>query len=182
MRETYAILWTPAELRQSAGSDDLVRRFGPQAAAEETGPRLAIESLDSKEASEIAGAPGVRAMAGDMATKLIEPCTSLVGDDGELPWGIKAVGAAASRFSGAAVCVAVLDTGIERAHPAFAGVNITEKDFSGVGNGDRNGHGTHCAGTIFGREVDGLRIGVAPGIGAALIGKVLGDDGGASRL
>ena len=27
-----------------------------------------------------------------------------------------------------------------------------------------DGHGTHCAGTIFGRNVDGTRIGVAPGI------------------
>src|SRR5262249_4677245 len=45
-------------------------------------------------------------------------------------------------------------------------------------DGDKQGHGTHCAGTIFGRAVDGKRIGVAPGVTKALIGKVLADDGG----
>jgi subtilisin family serine protease len=45
---------------------------------------------------------------------------------------------------------------------------------------DDNGHGTHCAGTIFGGKVGGMRIGVAPGIKRALIGKVLGPGGGGS--
>jgi subtilisin family serine protease len=73
----------------------------------------------------------------------------------------------------------VLDTGINKNHPAFAGIadQIVEKDFTGTGNGDNQGHGTHCAGTIFGRAVDGKRIGVAPGVTKALIGKVLADDG-----
>ena len=44
-----------------------------------------------------------------------------------------------------------------------------------------HGHGTHCAGTIFGRDVDGMRIGVARGVKKALIGKVLGRDGGGER-
>src|SRR5262249_15571769 len=42
---------------------------------------------------------------------------------------------------------------------------------------DTDGHGTHCAGTIFGRTTDGCRIGVAPGIRKALIGKVIGAGG-----
>jgi subtilisin family serine protease len=75
------------------------------------------------------------------------------------------------------VTVAVLDTGIDNAHAAFQGVDLTEEDFSGSGNGDVDGHGTHCAGTIFGREVEGTRIGVATGVTQALIGKVLNDDG-----
>jgi subtilisin family serine protease len=74
--------------------------------------------------------------------------------------------------------VAVLDTGVDAAHPAFAGVELVQRDFSGAGDGDRQGHGTHCAGTIFGRDVDGTRIGVAGGVSKALVGKVLGDDGG----
>ena len=45
-----------------------------------------------------------------------------------------------------------------------------------------HGHGTHCAATIFGRDVDGTRIGVAPGVEKALIGKVLGDDGTGSSI
>ncbi|UUZ52799.1 S8 family serine peptidase [Massilia sp. H-1] len=55
-----------------------------------------------------------------------------------------------------------------------------QKDFTGDGNGDGHGHGTHCAGTIFGRAVNGIRIGVAPGVTRALIGKVLDSDGGGS--
>ena len=95
-------------------------------------------------------------------------------------WGVAAVGADASPFDGDGVPVCVLDTGIDSAHAAFKGVRLVEADFSGSGNGDKQGHGTHCAGTIFGREVNGTRIGVAPGVKTALIGKVLGDDGSGS--
>ena len=42
---------------------------------------------------------------------------------------------------------------------------------------DFDGHGTHCAGVIFGRDVDGMRIGVARGITDVLIGKVVGGEG-----
>jgi len=68
----------------------------------------------------------------------------------------------------------VLDTGIDAAHEAFQGLNLIQKDFTGEGDGDQDGHGTHVAGTIFGRNVGGRRIGVAPGISRALVGKVLG--------
>jgi subtilisin family serine protease len=90
---------------------------------------------------------------------------------------VRAVGADTSPFTGAGVTVAVLDTGIDRKHPAFKGVHFTIKDFTGEGEQDVEGHGTHCAGTIFGREVKGTRIGVAPGIRDVLIGKVLGRKG-----
>ncbi|MDB5045968.1 MAG: hypothetical protein JWQ08_2018, partial [Deinococcus sp.] len=86
-----------------------------------------------------------------------------------------------SPYTGAGTVVAVLDTGIDASHPAFAGVELAEQDFSGDGNGDTEGHGTHCAGTIFGRDVNGTRIGVARGVGRALIGKVLGEQGGSSE-
>jgi subtilisin family serine protease len=123
----------------------------------------------------------VAAVAIPMPISLIEPC------DADLPagvaaatdaWGIPAVKANTSPFTGDGVVVAVLDTGIDKSHPAFAGVDIIEKDFSGSGNGDRHGHGTHCAGTIFGRDVNGKRIGIARGVKKALIGKVLADTGG----
>jgi subtilisin family serine protease len=58
---------------------------------------------------------------------------------------------------------------------------LAQKDFTGEGTGDVNGHGTHCAGTVFGREIEGVRIGVAPGVTRALIGKVLGSRGGSSE-
>ena len=113
-----------------------------------------------------------------MRTMIIAPFDS-TDEDGSAgtSWGVAATGAGTSEFRGDGVKVAVLDTGIDRAHDAFRGVHITEQDFSGDGNGDRNGHGTHCAGIIFGRDVGGTRIGIAPGIADASIGKVLHDDG-----
>jgi subtilisin family serine protease len=92
-------------------------------------------------------------------------------------WGIHAVGADTSSLSGDGVRVAVLDTGIDASHPAFDGVELVQRNFTGESDEDLDGHGTHCAGTIFGRDIDGKRIGVAPHVPTALIGKVLDEDG-----
>ena len=72
--------------------------------------------------------------------------------------------------------VAVLDTGIDAGHEAFRGVELIQKDFTGEGDGDENGHGTHVAGTIFGQTVEGVRYAVAPGVRRAVIGKVIGKE------
>ncbi len=88
-----------------------------------------------------------------------------------------AVGATGSGYTGVGTLVAVLDTGIDATHPAFAGMTLVQRDFSGCSDGDRQGHGTHCAGTIAGRDVSGCRIGVARGVQRILVGKVLADNG-----
>jgi subtilisin family serine protease len=144
-------------------------------------PSIEVEDVNAKERSDLARDPAVRnRLAVQMPIRLIKPQGSSADNDNGDSWGIAAVQADVSLFTGAGTRVAVLDTGIERAHPAFAGMDIEERDFSGDGNGDRCGHGTHCAGTIFGRDVDGSRIGVARGVQKALIGKILGDDGAGS--
>jgi len=144
-------------------------------------PSVTLERLDAADLREAARDPDVLSVARAIPTRLIEPASrAAAAATAGATWGVRAVGADRSRFDGAGVTVAVLDTGIDRAHPAFAGVTLTEEDFSGSGNGDANGHGTHCAGTILGRDVDGQRIGVARGVTSALIGKVLGDDGSGS--
>lgn len=47
---------------------------------------------------------------------------------------------------------------------------------------DRRGHGTHCLGTILGRTVNGVRIGVAPGVTDVIVGKVISDTGVGDHL
>lgn len=125
--------------------------------------------------------PTVLGFAPAMPMKLIEPLEADAAPAAAVTWGVKAVGADTSPFTGAGVTVSVLDTGIDADHPAFAGVDLVTKDFTGAGSAeDDNGHGTHCAGTIFGRDLAGQRIGVAPGVQKALIGKVLGGPNGGS--
>jgi subtilisin family serine protease len=150
-------------------------------------PRVDVLELDKRELRDLARDPEVRAVAPVMPTHLVWPVADADLADGVhegattsagSTWGVSAVGADVSQRTGAGAVVAVLDTGIDVTHPAFAGVTLVEADFSGSGTGDRQGHGTHCAGTVFGRAVEGTRIGVAPGVTTALIGKVLGDDGG----
>jgi subtilisin family serine protease len=140
-------------------------------------PQFETHSMSKDEVRSLARDPEVRAIARVMPTTLVQPVEESEAADQDDAWGIGAIGADASTRTGAGVVVSVLDTGIDSGHEAFAGVELVEKDFTGSGNGDAQGHGTHCAGTVFGRDVGTSRIGVARGVPKALIGKVLGDDG-----
>jgi subtilisin family serine protease len=143
-----------------------------------------VENLDTRKMSALAQKADVLAVAPAMPVKLIAPVRTKsegkAATDG-VTWGVTAVGADTSPFDGKGVVVAVLDTGIDRMHPAFAGMQLVTKNFTSEPSSDLHGHGTHCAGTIFGRDVDGTRIGVARGVKRAVIGKVLGDGGGTTE-
>lgn len=134
--------------------------------------------LDLTEATEIMEDDGqIIALAPQLPTQLIAPMAASIDASEGDSWGIVTVGADKSPFTGSGISVAVLDTGIDRRHAAFTGVELVEHDFTGTGAGDRNGHGTHCAGTVFGRDVGGSRIGIARGVRRAFIAKVLDDEG-----
>ena len=139
--------------------------------------------LTRAERNDLRRDPRTRAIAPPMPMKLIDPVDSIAvdaADTEDVTWGVRAVGALESPFDGTGITVAVLDTGIDPNHPAFADVELVRRNFTTEGDDDQHGHGTHCAGTIFGKDVNGKRIGIAQNVDRALIGKVLGEGGGSS--
>lgn len=98
-------------------------------------------------------------------------------------WGLSLYGVpdAWRESRGAGITVCVLDTGIDDAHPDLAGAIVGARDFTRSRSGplDRNGHGTHVAGTIAARQNALGVIGVAPEC-RLLVAKVLSDDGSGS--
>jgi subtilisin family serine protease len=157
---------------------------GPSSfAPDEAAVSVEVESLTAGRAAEVSRRADVEAVAPVIPMRLIGPVTldeAVEPAASSVAWGLPAVGADTSPFTGDGVTVAVLDTGIDPSHPAFEGVELVRRNFTGEGDDDEHGHGTHCAGTIFGRDVNGKRIGVARGVRKAVIGKVLGRRGGGS--
>jgi subtilisin family serine protease len=146
-------------------------------------PSIGIEIVDSAGARQLSNEASTVSITPAMPVKLVAPME--VGEvalpaTGTAAWGVAAVRAQLSSFTGDGIVLAVLDTGIDASHPAFSGVELIQRDFTGEGNEDKTGHGTHCAGTILGRTIDGMRIGVATGVKKALIGKVLGTNSGST--
>jgi subtilisin family serine protease len=194
MERTYTILLdrggTFATRRRGGTAFEQPIESASRLLAEPPRPVVHREKLTAQELQELAQEPDFVAAAEIMHTRLLAPLpddelergVTSAGGRRRQSWGIGAVGADHSKYSGADVTVAVLDTGIDAGHAAFRGAGLVEKDFTGLGNGDTDGHGTHCAGILFGRNVDGVRIGVAPGVRRALIGKILGPAGGNSDM
>lgn len=116
----------------------------------------------------------------DLVQTMIKPFGTVTQK--ETPWGlghIKSRTVNAQGFTGEGVTVAVVDTGIDFDHPAFASGQILADLCVSFVDGeataeDGNGHGSHCAGTIASQD-----YGVAPG--AKIIGvKVLSASGSGS--
>jgi subtilisin family serine protease len=93
-------------------------------------------------------------------------------------WGIKAVHAHESPFSGKGVRIAILDTGVFKEHTDLTGRKIKTKKFVDSGSAmDADGHGTHCTGIACGHsDSNGFRYGVAFE-SEIYCGKVLNDQG-----
>ena len=145
-------------------------------------PALFVQVRDirsHKDLSDLQRDPDVEAAAPSMPIRLIGMGTLSkpvpIGTREAVAWGVKAVGAVDSRRTGSGVKVAVLDSGLNMEHPAFKnqGIKFTPRNFldgDPEDVTDNDGHGTHCAATIFGRDVDKMRIGVAKGVTEVLIG------------
>ncbi|MFE9246543.1 S8 family peptidase [Nocardiopsis sp. NPDC006938] len=124
-------------------------------------------SLSASEVEEL------RAQNGVAYIEQVGEATTMV------PWGLDRIdqedlpldGSYTTESDGSGTSVYIIDTGIDDSHPDFGGRAEVGFDATGGDGGDRQGHGTHVAGTV-GSDA----YGVAPG--AELIGvKVLGDDG-----
>ena len=160
---------------------------GPSSSLRPNLEQISVEvaQLDANDVRDLEADPDTAAVVQSMPLRLVQPVpmdeAAAQSFSQDPAWGITAVGADTSPFDGAGITVAVLDTGIDAAHPAFAGAEVVQRDFTGEGDGDNNGHGTHCAGTIAGRDVGGTRIGVAPAVQRILAGKVLSSSGGETK-
>jgi subtilisin family serine protease len=96
------------------------------------------------------------------AAPAVEPVDT--ADESTFTWGLQAVGAPNSTATGTGIRVAVLDTGLDLAHPDLIGRTIVSSSFvQGEEVQDGHGHGTHCIGTSCGpREpADGPGYGIA---------------------
>jgi len=166
----------------SGGGLEGMPTAGPATLAPKLSVDVQLETLQRGEAAELERQKGVIGVAPVIPMRLIAPIdvAAVAVPAAGSTWGVQAVKADTSPFDGDGIIPAVLDTGIDPTHPAFAGVNLIRKNFTNASDDDEHGHGTHCAGTIFGRDVNGTRIGVAPGVKQAVIGKVLGGNGGGS--
>lgn len=89
-------------------------------------------------------------------------------------WGVQAIKADVSAYSGKGVRVAVLDSGFNSVHADFNTRHIISKSFvpdEGTTQ-DQRGHGTHCIGTACGGyDGQGTRYGIA-GASEIYVGKV----------
>merc|ERR1719337_191647 len=128
--------------------------------------------------------------SGEGAVKYVEPdhevsmIPELEGDVEAATWGLNRIGADQRARAGAGSTIFVLDTGVRSSHQDFSGRAASALDMTSGSpvecNGDANcaadrqGHGTHCAGTAGGET-----FGVAPSASVRSV-KVLSDQGSGS--
>lgn len=109
--------------------------------------------------------------------EVIEP--PVFETDAQAYWAIHALNGLESQKTGKGVNLAILDTGMNLAHPDFQNRDIVSKSFiAGESVDDLNGHGTHCAGIATGsvNNTTGIRYGAASEA-SLYAGKVLSNEG-----
>ncbi|MCO7245017.1 S8 family serine peptidase [Halomonas sp. Mc5H-6] len=119
------------------------------------------ESSDSKKSEYLRGfLRATSAIARDLGVDLDsnERNESREVDELEVTWGLSQCKVPQSRWSGAGIKVAVLDTGVDLGHPDFSGREFVTRSFVGEPVQDINGHGTHCIGTACGPQEPGDNI------------------------
>ena len=144
----------------------------PPAAGSALGGARVLEAFPFARVALVEGAPAALArlasLPGVAGLYPEEPVRLLMEREREVVQAEAPAGAAWP--AGANVTVAVVDSGIDATHAAFAGrvaasVRIGRGGATAPGDGDEDGHGTHVAGIVAGdgaRSVDGRERGIAP--------------------
>ena len=154
-------------LENNGGKIKIEYKLRPAVAA--SLPPKAIENLRKN--------PNIKSIVTDIEIHTMEYGTSYFSD-----WGIKQIGADKvhnSGIKGETINVAVLDTGADLDHPDLVSNIAYSYDFSGFNDpdaSDRDGHGTHVAGTIGALLNSNGVVGVAPDVNLSIL-KVFTDSG-----
>jgi len=155
------------------------------------GFRALHAKLGDEQLAEVLGHPDVDFVEHNQIGYIAEPAGNITrpmscpNTQGEpLSWGQKrttaqSAGDVAAAFAhdkawGRGIKVFVLDTGVRITHEDFGGRAVWGANYAGGIEGDANGHGTHCAGTIAGET-----YGLAKAATIVAV-KVLGDSGSGS--
>lgn len=145
--------------------------------------RSFVAEMPQGQVLALARDPRVRYVTPDAPVRMTAIDTTALQTTYEQAIGVPGIwNSAASPANGKGVTVAVLDSGINPDHPAFASdkanVIAVKVNPKALGGGDAHGHGTHVAGIIKGNDALGRYIGVAPG--ARVISVKIADDTGAA--
>ncbi len=132
---------------------------------------LNVPMIDEPEAD-----PGRDAAAERVPRRVTDSRLKSRARDGSATWGIDEVDVLDCPFSGDGIRVGVVDSGLDMSHPDFQGRVVSSISYLGGSAQDDHGHGTHCAGTLCGKENSTKRYGVARKA-EICIAKVLGRDG-----
>ncbi len=117
---------------------------------------VTVSDLSPRDMHDARKDPKVIGAAPPMPMYMIQGIDSKPQAMPKVSWGVEAVGAARAEqpnqpaITGAGVTMAVLDTGIDKNHPAFKDVELVTENFTGEAEEDEIGHGTHCAGRSSG--------------------------------